>query len=251
MTVGRPRFSRLATILFLLSFSACSSSPRVKPNWAPPQHGIADVNGDANPQDISDPFEGFNRGVYKFNAQFDRYIFLPVVDAYEAMTPVFIQDRISNVFRNLGEVSTFGNGLLQLRLDVASNALLRFLVNSTLGLAGLFDPMTALDAPRLDEDFGQTLGSWGIPPGPYLVLPIAGPSNLRDAAGLIADSVAFSYALPNGIETEPAYRTAQLGLQPIDERHRTAFRYFETGSPFEYELVRFVYMKKRELDILK
>lgn len=246
-----PKLSRIAAILLPLLFGACSSSPADKPNLAPPQHGIADLSGRPTPEQVSDPLERFNRGMYTFNAKFDRHVFLPVVGAYQAVAPVFVRKRVSNFFQNLGEVTSLGNGLLQLRLDVASTALIRFLVNSTVGLAGLFDPITALGAPPEAEDFGQTLGYWGVPPGPYLVLPFAGPSSLRDTTGLVSNSLMFSAILPNAIETDPAYRTAQLSLQPIDTRHRTAFRYFETGSPFEYELVRFVYLKKRDLDIRK
>ena len=99
------------------------------------------------------------------------------------------------------------------------------------------------------EDFGQTLGYWGAGPGPYLVIPVLGPSNVRDATGLTADSLLLWAITPAVVYDSYALTGVRYGLQAIDTRHRTAFRYFETGSPFEYDLVRLIYTEKRKLDI--
>jgi phospholipid-binding lipoprotein MlaA len=110
----------------------------------------------------------------------------------------------------------------------------------------------SLGAGRQDEDFGQTLGWWGIPPGPYLVLPLLGPSSLRDTIGFATDTAATIYLPPSADITELVYRNdSVLALRLVDERNGNPFRYYETGSPFEYDIIRFVYAKRRELEIAK
>lgn len=220
----------------------------------PPRRSLekaVDEQGAQNvmPLVVYDPIEPLNRGIYAFNYQFDRYIFLPLVDAYDFVTPEYVQSRFTNFFTNLGEISTFTNALFQLRLDVASTTFLRFLVNSTLGVAGLYDPMTVLGAPRHTEDFGQTLAYWGTPDGPYVVLPLLGPSNARDTVGVVADSVIFNGLIPTEVSDALAWKLLRWGLQPIEFRHRTPFRYFQSGTPFEYDLVRYLYTKKREIEV--
>lgn len=203
--------------------------------------------------DVYDPIEGFNRGTYKFNAQFDKYVFLPVVEGYEAVMPDFFEDRLSNFFSNIADIRNLFNSMLQLNGEATLNTLGRFLINSTFGLGGFFDHATPLGMPQQTEDFGQTLGHYGLNPGAYLVLPIFGPSSIRDTAGLLTDSAArFFYLytplhLNNHLERSFPYTLTWT----VDTRHQASFRYYETGSPFEYDLVRFLYTKKRELDIAK
>jgi phospholipid-binding lipoprotein MlaA len=115
--------------------------------------------------------------------------------------------------------------------------------------AGLFDLAGARGVPQANEDFGQTLGHWGVGPGPYLVIPVLGPSNVRDGIGIAADAALLWLATPAAVSDSLAYNSARFGLQSIDTRHRTAFRYFETGSPFEYDLVRLIFTEKRKLDV--
>lgn len=205
------------------------------------------------PIDVYDPLEGFNRGVYKFNAKFDEYVFLPVVAGYRAVMPDFFEDRISNFFSNVADIRNFLNALFQLKGEVALNTLGRFLVNSTFGLGGFFDHATPLGIPQQTEDFGQTLGHYGLGPGPYLVLPIFGPSGIRDTTGFVVDSAARFFYLftPMGLDTNTAGSSAYTLTNSTDTRHQVSFRYYETGSPFEYDLVRLLYTKKRELDIAK
>ena len=143
--------------------------------------------------------------------------------------------------------------LFQLKGEVALNALERLLVNSTFGLAGFFDHATPLGIPQQTEDFGQTLGHYGLGPGAYLVLPIFGPSGIRDTTGFIVDSAARFFYLftPLGLDSNLPASTAYTLVNSIDTRHQINFRYYQTGSPFEYDLVRLLYTKKRELDIAK
>lgn len=131
-------------------------------------------------------------------------------------------------------------------------ALRRFLINSTVGVLGLFDPATGLGYRQRPEDFGQTLGRWGVGDGPYLVLPVLGPSNARDTVGVAGDTAATQF-VPGISDINDAvyFNAAVYALYFIDQRHRVGFRYFASGSPFEYDLVRFVYTKERELDIRK
>jgi ABC-type transporter lipoprotein component MlaA len=203
--------------------------------------------------DVYDPIEGFNRGVYKFNAKFDEYIFLPVVSGYEAVMPDFFEDRISNFFSNVSDIGNFLNALLQLKGEASLNTLTRLLVNSTFGLAGFFDHATPLGIPQQKEDFGQTLAHYGLGSGPYVVLPIFGPSSLRDTTGLVVDSVARYYYLyvPLNFDNNVEQGTGYTLVNSTDTRHQFKFRYYQSGSPFEYDLVRFLYIKNRELEIAK
>ena len=237
--------SACALVLGLLG--ACAATPKLPPEIAAHPE-LAKAAMEPSVLDVYDPIEGLNRSIYHFNAGFDRYLFLPIVRAYEFVTPDFVEDRVSDFFANLSEVTTFANAVLQLKGETAGRAATRFVVNSMF-TAGLFDLAGARGIAQIREDFGQTLGHWGAGNGPYLVLPILGPSNLRDTTGLIADTLSLWLATPGAITDSTAYRIARFGLQPVDARHRIAFRYFETGSPFEYDLVRLIYTEKRELDI--
>lgn len=204
--------------------------------------------------DIKDPWEGWNRRVYVFNARFDRYVFLPAVRVYKTITPDPIEVGIWNVFQNVGEVRTLLHSLLQLKPRSMGITVGRLVVNSSIGIVGLFDPATDLGLIRRSEDFGQTLGRWGVGAGPYTVLPIFGPSNVRDTAGMLGDyalTVAAYQAIGlNGSDLLPV-RSAITLLRAVSTRDHMAFRYYETGSPFEYELVRYLYTKIREVEILK
>jgi phospholipid-binding lipoprotein MlaA len=206
-------------------------------------------DGSAELIDVYDPWQGFNRGVYKFNAAFDRAIFLPVLQGYEWVMPVYLQDRVTDFFANLKDLITFANQVLQLKPAEAGLTAFRVGVNSLMGLFGLFDLATELGMPRYHEDFGQTLGHWGVGDGPYLVLPILGPSNVRDAAGWATDTAAFALVDPFQASSFQMEYPPVFALNVINQRKIQSFRYFETGSPFEYELIRFLYTKKREIEV--
>ncbi len=158
--------------------------------------------------DSRDPFEGFNRGVFKFNETMDDALFTPVGKFYQAITPDFVDRGVTNFFSNLGDIAVVANDLMQFKAGQAISDAARFIFNSTIGLLGVVDVSTTMGLPKHNEDFGQTLGYWGIPTGPYLVLPFFGPSSARDAVGLAADSAAlvYPYFLPFWVS-----RTITLG----------------------------------------
>jgi phospholipid-binding lipoprotein MlaA len=137
----------------------------------------------------NDPFESINRTIFNFNTTLDKHIFEPVAREYKEHTPDIAQTGVSNFFSNLKEVSTFTNQILQLKLTDAMDTTMRFIFNSTLGLGGLIDVASEMGWKKRNEDFGQTLGFYGFGSGPYLVLPIFGPSNLRDISMIPVDAL--------------------------------------------------------------
>lgn len=197
---------------------------------------------------IYDPLEPLNRRIYYFNYYLDKYVLIPAVDTYEYIAPKFVQKGVSNFFSNLQEINTFINSILQLEGKKATIAFVRFGINSTIGILGLFDVASAAELPKVYEDFGLTLGKYGVGNGPYLVLPGFGPSNLRDttgkAVGIMSVSEINPYDQPIGFDVNnPGVTT----MGAIDTRKENKnFRYYGTGSPFEYEYVRFFYTKYRE-----
>ena len=140
-----------------------------------------------NALSVYDPLESWNRHVYHFNYRFDEWVFLPIVDGYRTITPNLVQSGISNFFSNQGDVPNALNSALQLKGKRTAQTTARLLLNTTIGVVGLWDPATRMGLPKQKEDFGQTLGFYGAPSGPYLMLPLLGPSNLRDTGGLLVD----------------------------------------------------------------
>lgn len=199
--------------------------------------------------EVYDPMESWNRRVYHFNYRFDEWVFLPVVNGYEFITPRFVRSGVSNFFSNLGDVTNLLNSALQLKGKRSLQVGGRLIVNTTLGIAGLWDPATKMGLPKQSEDFGQTLGFYGVPDGPYVVLPIFGPSNLRDTTGLLADFGAEAQVNFLNVSQESGRHPEILLLRGIDRRYVTSFRYGQLNSPFEYEKVRYVYTESRKLQI--
>jgi len=137
-----------------------------------------------------DPYEGFNRSMYGFNMGLDKYFFKPVADGYKFITPDFVETGVSNFFSNLKGINVVLNDVLQGKFEQSASDAGRFLTNTTLGVAGLFDVASKLGLEHNVEDFGQTLAVWGVGEGPYLVLPVMGPTTIRDGSGLIVDKAA-------------------------------------------------------------
>jgi len=165
--------SRCAALLcMVLLFTGCASAP---PNYI------------AHP---ADPFEQYNRSMTKFNDGVDNAVMKPVATAWKTVTPQPVRTGVGNFFGNLGDAWSFINNLLQFRGRAAFDSLVRFGTNSTLGLGGMLDIASAAGIERHKQDFGQTLGRWGVPTGPYLVLPLLGPSTVRDTVALPVDSLA-------------------------------------------------------------
>jgi len=164
-----PRFNLktfVSVIIASLSLGACSTTPHP-----------------------DDPWYGWNRGAHTFNEDADRFVIKPVAEAYQWITPEFVDQGVTNVFENIKDVRVTINDLLQLKMAQGGMDFSRLLVNSTLGVGGMIDVATMFDLPKHNEDFGQTLGVWGVESGPYLVLPFFGPSTPRDAVGLIGDAL--------------------------------------------------------------
>ncbi len=198
---------------------------------------------------VYDPWEGWNRRVYHFNYRFDEWVFLPVVRGYRFITPGFVRSGVSNFFSNLGDVPNLLNSALQLKGKRSLQTTGRLLVNTTIGIVGLWDPATRMGLPKQHEDFGQTLGFYGVPDGPYVVLPFLGPSNLRDTGGKVVDFVADGEInFLNVPEVSSDHPEIYL-LRAINARDNVKFRYGQTNSPFEYEKVRYVYREARKIQI--
>jgi phospholipid-binding lipoprotein MlaA len=201
---------------------------------------------DAPPMYTYDPWERLNRFTYRFNARFDEAIFLPVADTYRR-APRPIRAGIHNFFGNLAEIDSVINYTLQWRLKYGWRSLARLAINSTIGIGGLFDVATKLKLPGDPTGFATTLAKWGMHPGPYLVIPLLGPSTLRDGVGFLAD-----YGAEYGINVAGLYRGGLswgLGtINAIDQRANIDFRYYSGGSPFEYETIRFLYVRRRLIE---
>lgn len=201
--------------------------------------------------DVPDPWEPVNRRLYHFNQRVDERVLIPVVKGYRFFIPDVLRQGVTNFFGNLGDVSNFGNSLLQLKGKRSLQTGSRLLINTTVGLAGVWDPASKLGIIKENEDFGQTLGFYGVKPGAYLMLPVLGPSNVRDASGRVADFAAGeSINFLDVAETSNEHREISV-VKIVNEREITEFRYGQLNSPFEYEKLRFVFSRARELQVLE
>jgi phospholipid-binding lipoprotein MlaA len=162
-----------------------------------------------------DPLEGLNRGIYKFNDTVDKAAIKPIAGAYKAVLPTPVRRGVNNFFGNLNTFVSTINNLLQFKFGNAFSEAGRFVINSTFGIAGVIDVASMDKIEKHSEDFGQTLGHWGVGNGAYLVLPFLGPSNLRDTAGLVVDTLAFD---PITYIDNPATRNSLRGVKLIDKR---------------------------------
>jgi phospholipid-binding lipoprotein MlaA len=193
--------------------------------------------------DPRDPLEGFNRGVYKFNEKFDDYLARPVAETYVDWVPREVRSRVRNVFGNLADPFIGVNNLLQGKFSEGFDDLTRFLLNTTVGLAGMHDVATDFGLEKHNEDFGQTFGRWGAGTGPYLVLPIFGSSNLRDGIGLAADMIAdpMGEVRPNDVRnTLIATRAVQTRADLLG-----ASRVLEQAALDKYVFQRDAYLQRR------
>jgi phospholipid-binding lipoprotein MlaA len=246
----------LMLLTVFITLAGCGAAPVRKEPEIPARRPVSEyVKPDKTYViDAYDPWEPMNRRIYNFNAIFDEYVFLPIVRAYEFVLPEFAQTGVSNFYNNLTEVTNLMNSLLQFKFVKAVNTFGRICINTTVGLGGLIDVAATVDGiQRENEDFGQTLGFYGLGPGPYLVLPILGPSNVRDTTGLVVDTVVYSLMMQEligltGMDSpeDDILNYSLSAVYAIDQRHKESFRYFMTGSPFEYELVRKLVLLKRE-----
>lgn len=200
------------------------------------------------PPSPNDPWEPFNRSVFQFNEGLDAYVLKPIVAGYRFILPEIIRDGIYNFFANYSDIYTALQNLLQGNPGLAFNDLMRVVVNTTMGLGGLIDLATPGGLEKHKEDWGQTFGVWGIPAGPYVVLPFFGPSNVRDTFGTVADiesDYLFTYVKNIGV------RNSVTGLRIINGRNT----YYEAGDLLDiaaidkYSFMRDAYIQRRQYQI--
>jgi phospholipid-binding lipoprotein MlaA len=222
-------FMRIKNILaaILLALSACTSD--IKPN---------------NP---NDPWEEWNRGTQTFNDRMDDYFMQPVAESYRWATPAFVDTGVTNFMNNVEDILVMGNDLLQFKPGQFSMDSGRFLINTAFGLAGAVDVATHLGLPKHSEDFDQTLAKWGIPSGPYLVLPFLGSSTPRGVAGLAGDVAAN----PINWITPVAWPYSVNALRFVDKRANllSASRIFDQAAVDRYEFIRNAYFQDRNYKI--
>ncbi len=192
----------------------------------------------------ADPWEGLNRRVFAFNEFLDRNFLKPVAKGYQKITPQFVDDGVSNVFNNLGEVPSFVNHVLQGRLPEAGLDGGRFAVNTTLGLVGVFDVASRMGIAQKSTDLGITLGRWGLRSGPYLVLPFLGPSSVRDGVGRGGDY----FVTPLSYVEDDTLRWSLRGLELVDVRaDLLSVEELITGD--RYVFMRNLYLKRRAFQL--
>jgi len=223
-------FKRLVVLSLLALMFGCASIPA----------GV--------PTSPDDPWEPFNRSVFEFNEGLDAYVLKPVVAGYRFVLPEFVREGIYNFFSNYNDIYTALNNLLQGKPDYAFNDLMRVVVNTTMGLGGMIDLATPGGLEKHKEDFGQTFGVWGVPSGPYVVLPFFGPSSVRDTFGTVADletDYLFKY-IPN-----VGLRNSLTGLRVVNARNT----YYEAGDLLDgaaidkYSFLRDAYIQRRKYQI--
>ncbi len=237
----RPAFALLATLLLL---GACATTGDGR---GEPDEGVAAAAGRAaaNGEGSTDPLEGFNRAMYTFNDKLDIYVLKPVAKGYRAALPSPVRTGVSNFFGNLHDPVIMLNNLLQGKVVNAISDFWRFIVNTTVGIYGLFDVASALGLEKHNEDFGQTFGKWGAGEGFYVVLPFIGPSSLRDGIGLYVDEEFYP---PNRME-EGSTRDKLLALEVVNRRAQlldASDILEQAGGKDPYVFVREAYRQRRK-----
>jgi phospholipid-binding lipoprotein MlaA len=213
------------------------------PLWAAIAAALLVAAGAAQAQSAKDPLEGWNRAVFGFNEGLDAAVLKPVATGYKTVVPELVRNGVSNVFANIGDGWSAINQLLQGKPVAAAQMTMRVATNTFFGIAGLFDVASDLGIERQQEDFGQTLGRWGLPPGPYIVLPLLGPSSLRDTAALPVDL----QWRPASLSDDSATRIGLSTLQLIDVRANLlgASRIVDDIALDKYVFVRDGYLSRR------
>ncbi len=204
--------------------------------------GCATLDGPPNPDD---PFESYNRSMFAFNETVDKYAFKPAAEGYQFIMPNFASKGVSNFFSNVDDIVVFVNQLLQFKLAEAAATSARFVFNTTFGLLGLIDVASDMDLPKHNEDFGQTLATWGVGSGPYIVMPLIGPLTIRDTAGLAVD---WTYFDPICRRQTLRQSLVTLTIKYIDIRAGLlkASNILDETVPDKYAFVRDAYLSRRE-----
>jgi phospholipid-binding lipoprotein MlaA len=193
--------------------------------------------------DPSDPLEPFNRAVFRFNTDFDKAFLQPTAKAYKKVTPEVVDRGITNFFNNIDDVTSLVNNVLQFKMSRAGSDVGRLFINSTVGVLGFFDVATNVGLPSYKEDFGQTLGYWGLEPGAFVMLPILGPSSIRDTIGFAGDMVTDPFF---SLEKGEIY-WGFIALRVVDRRADllTVGQILEDAAVDPYVFLRDAYLQRR------
>lgn len=228
----KARFRRGILVCACGILTACATAPSVQQNTAYTK---------------SDPFESVNRKIFAFNESVDKAVMKPVAKGYQKLVPEPIRIGVRNVFANVSDAWSFANNVLQAKPVEAAEDFMRVSINTVFGIGGLLDIATPAGLPRHNEDFGQTLGVWGIQPGPYLVLPIIGPSNARDAVGFAVDRGTNPLTHVDPV----VVRNGITGLQVVETRSRLleASSLLEGAALDPYSFVRDAYLQRRRYQV--
>jgi phospholipid-binding lipoprotein MlaA len=238
----------LGTLLLAAALSGHCAVAKEPPASAPPTSPFPALG--AAPETVNqsvqeyDPWQGFNRKIFWFNDQVDNYVLVPVATGWHTVAPQPVQNGISNFFGNLRFPVNLVNNLLQGKFIAGAKSVGRFTVNTVLGAGGFLDPASEIGLKPQEEDFGQTLGVWGVPPGPYLVLPLLGASSLRDAPALAVDSAAaitpffIDAWILVGARVADVINTRAQFLKAVEEAKAAALDY--------YVFVRNAYLQRRD-----
>lgn len=221
MPVRHP-LATLATTLFAAALlTGCATGPLANPD---------------------DPLEPMNRTVFTVNDKLDQYVAVPVAKGYKAVTPEPVRTAVTNFYSNIADVGNFANNLLQGKGVDAAESFMRVAINSVLGLGGLIDIATPAGLQKHSQDFGLTLGTWGVPSGPYLVLPVFGPSSFRDGVGLYVN-----FWFDPTTYTRPAVRNSLYGMNVVDTRTNLlgATDLLKLAALDKYAFVRDGYLQRR------
>lgn len=218
----------IVTCALMLSASGCASTPKEL-------------------RDPRDPWEPVNRAVYRFNTDFDNAFMKPIAKGYQKVTPEPVDRGVTNFFDNIADVTSAVNNLLQFKLARAGSDVGRVAVNSTVGVLGFVDVATNMGIPSYKEDFGQTLGYWGYSPGPYVVLPLLGPSSARDTIGFAGDVFVDPFF---SLRKNEIYWGA-IGLRAVDQRADllTAGAVLEEAALDPYSFLRDAYLQRRRYEV--
>jgi len=226
MAAGVPRWGLTLACAAVVGLSGCASGPGADPR---------------------DPLEPFNRDVTRFNDAVDKAVLKPVATAYQDVVPSPVRTGVGNFFGNLGDAWSFVNNVLQFRPEAAVDSFMRVSLNTFFGMAGVLDIASEAGIDRHKEDFGQTLGRWGMPPGPYLVLPLLGPSTFRDTAALPVDRVGNVVSTLDHVPT----RNSLIALRAVDTRAHLlrTVQVLEQAALDPYSFNRDAFLQKRRNDV--
>ena len=237
----------LLILIFAAMLGACSTVTKVKTKAIATLEKVSEKTNIGN--NPADPLEGFNRSMFNFNEGLDSVIIKPVAQTYQKVAPPIVQTGVSNFFSNAGDIWTSVNNVLQGNFNDGANDFMRFAINTTMGIGGLIDVATMGGMPKHRADFGQTLGVWGVPSGPYVVLPVLGASTLRDT---IATPIDFKGDFLFS-QTSPGFSNTSSVLRIIDKRAGAldAVSLIEEAALDKYVFIRGAYLQRRESQIRK